>query len=117
MEENGAKHRPNTAGLRPPWKPGQSGNPNGRPCGPSLTTRLRDLLEGDRVRGKRLKDGKQAVDRLAEAILDGAIDGDPRLIQQLWDRLEGKVPLRIAGADGEDLSVKHYHVSNAPDDL
>lgn len=26
-----ANANPNTAGLKKPWKPGQSGNPNGRP--------------------------------------------------------------------------------------
>lgn len=35
----------NTAGLRAPWQPGQSGNPAGRPKG--LSRKVRELVGGD----------------------------------------------------------------------
>jgi hypothetical protein len=77
------------------FPPGQSGNPNGRPKVRTLTERLRDLLEKYEFDGKPIEDGKQVADQVVESLARGAIDGDSRHQQELWNRVEGKVPDRI----------------------
>lgn len=69
-----------------PWKPGQSGNPGGRPRRKPVTDRLRDILESTD------KNGKTVADRIVEAIRDAAIGGDVRFVELILDRIEGKVP-------------------------
>ena len=92
-------------GLKPPWQPGQSGNPNGN-RGPLIVPAMRRLLD------KYSLDELKALDpnklRIAEAIAHAAIlqalerskDGD-RAREQLMNRLDGPVeagPQAIAQA-------------------
>lgn len=89
--ENGVLSTDNKAYLKPPWKPGQSGNPLGRPPkGRSLTSLLREKTKN----GK----GKAIVDELIRA----ATDGNDWAIKYVLDRLDGKPT--------EKLSVTNEHV-------
>lgn len=88
-----------------PFKPGQSGNPGGRPKGLSITARLRALLEKGEINGEPIKGGQQVADLVAESIVKQAISGNAPLIKELLDRTEGKVPDRLAGPDGETLTI------------
>jgi hypothetical protein len=63
------------------WKPGQSGNPGGRPKRSPITTALIELL-----------DEKAASKALAAKWLSEAAKGDPRFFAMLLDRVEGRVP-------------------------
>jgi uncharacterized protein DUF5681 len=67
------------------FKPGQSGNPAGRPRD-TITPHLRDLV--------RMKHpGKDEVtygELVARALLTRAIVGDVQAIKEVFDRLEGK---------------------------
>jgi hypothetical protein len=77
------------------WKPGQSGNPGGRSKGSiSLTRILRERLKAG--------DGEKAGEIVASAI-NKAIEGDARHLQQIWERVDGKVADRLAGHDGGPL--------------
>ena len=89
------------------FPPGVSGNPNGRPKGRSITARLRELLEATELGGKPLKGGKQVADLVAEALLKNAIKGDVRHLQELINRVEGKVPDKhvVTGADGGPVEI------------
>jgi hypothetical protein len=97
-------------GLPPPaqhqWKPGQSGNPAGRPKNISAWERLLALLEKREINGKPLGN-RQVADLIAEAILKGILKGNSRLIINFLDRTEGKVPDRVAGANGD--AIEHVH--------
>ena len=77
-----------TSGKVPPvehrWKPGQSGNPGGRPKGESLTAGLRRRLEAEH-RGRTL------AEAVIEALVRGAVQGKPQHIKEVLDRVEGKV--------------------------
>ncbi len=85
-QDNGDKHRANTSGLRPPWKPGQSGNPKGRPRKDAcITSLVKELLEQDA--GK----GKTHAQLIAMAILKESAKGNISAIRELLDRIEGKV--------------------------
>ena len=81
------------------WK----GNPGGRPKGSSVTGRLRDLLEKTEIKGQAIKDGKQVAHLVAEGMLKGVLKGDPRFVNILQDRLEGKVPERVIVNDVMDI--------------
>lgn len=83
-----------TRGLRPAWRPGQSGNPKGRPS-------HRKLFEEALAR---------AVTEHAEAIVDAlvrrALEGDGRMMAALLDRLVPKITRHEIGGDGEGAPTK-----------
>jgi hypothetical protein len=65
-------------------KPGQSGNPAGRPrnlLGEALRSRLDGLAP----------DGRPMADHLAEALLQLALQGDIGAFKVILDRVDGKV--------------------------
>lgn len=80
--------------------PGQSGNPNGRPKGRTLTALLRERLEtvADESTGETY--GEQ----LAKAWVDAALDGNVAAIKEALDRTEGKVPDKIKASVGRVTS-------------
>jgi hypothetical protein len=96
------------------WKPGQSGNPKGRPkkefCLTSLVKAELEAQAADKS-GKMLKndDGtpKTWAQILASAIVRQAAKGNPSALNQLWDRMDGKVPLPLehGGKGGGPLKV------------
>lgn len=74
------------------FKPGQSGNPNGRPKGArSLSTILREMLEEEiDVNIDGVKSRKQFQEVIIRKLLKKANDGDMRAIEHIFDRIEGK---------------------------
>ena len=80
------------------FKKGQSGNPNGRPKGTSIEAKLRQRLsEGE--------NGDRIVQSLISVALRQALNGDLRFWNTILERVDGKVAERIAGPDGEGLTV------------
>jgi hypothetical protein len=71
------------------WKPGQSGNPGGRPKGQSITARLRAVLEQEH-------NGKALMDLLAERIAKEALAGKFHFVKEVLDRLDGRAKERPA---------------------
>lgn len=97
----GQKHRGNTENLRPPWKPGQSGNPGGRPKGQSLTKILRDILDSEAD-----DSGKLVAEHFVESVVTHAIErGDSALVKEIFNRIDGKVPEKIEVATRKDIEV------------
>ena len=86
-----------------PFKPGQTGNPGGRPKGKSLTQRLVELMDRTDIDGTALPEGKCVADFVVETIAREAIAGKFPFAKEVFDRIEGKVPDRIAGHDGGPL--------------
>ena len=81
------------------WQKGQSGNPSGRPKDqPSIEASMRQRLS-------EVDDGKQLVDALVMTAIKKALKGDHRFWTSILERLDGKVADRLAGADGEGLTV------------
>ena len=72
-------------------------NLNGRPQGRSLQDHLRKLIENETT-------GEQLCDALVKAALDRALKGDFRFWQEISNRIDGKVPNRIADAEGGSLT-------------
>jgi hypothetical protein len=102
MKTTGAPSRKNfsqnsgeSSGKRPgrpenltPWKPGQSGNPGGRPKRKPLTDKLLEVLE----------DPKE-LEVLVRVWLKQAQKGSVMHLREILDRVEGRVPqpLSVSG--------------------
>jgi len=79
------------ANLRP-FKPGQSGNPKGRPPGRSLTSLLREALDKKREGSK-----KTVAQHIVDAIIVQVLKGNAHVLRVMWDRLE---PIELGGPEG-----------------
>lgn len=83
------------------FKPGESGNPSGRPRGTkNLSTILREMLQEEievDVNGKKEK--KTLSDVLVRKLLKKANDGDVRAIQEVFDRTEGKAKQEVVSTN------------------
>ena len=83
-----------TANLRPPWTPGESGNPagysRGRRVSDALNTVLNDLGAHEKL--ARVWLAKAVGDKTAL----GDLDPDFRYFKELLDRVDGKVPAKAA---------------------
>lgn len=113
------KHPNSVEALKPTqFKPGQSGNPTGRPKGfASITERLYALTnmalgdvfndEEKKIIAAKLGKGFLEIpvaEALAKTAIREAIKGDFKYFDAIWQRIDGKVPDRIAGHDGGPLN-------------
>jgi len=78
--------KPFEKGHKHAWKPGQSGNPAGRPKARLLSEHLRDRLKEQFPGRSEATYGRM----VAEALVDRAINGDVMAIREVFDRTEGK---------------------------
>ena len=86
--------------LRPyHFKPGQSGNPGGRPKKLPITEIYNELLE----EGVTKSDIKKAM----RALIKGKSQASVQALKEMADRVEGKPTerLELTGADGEPLQL------------
>jgi hypothetical protein len=91
------------SGRKPPpeeyrWKPGQSGNPGGRPKGESVNALLRRVLEQEH-------NGKQIKEILIERLVKEAIAGKYNFLREVLDRLEGRPAQRVELSQDEDIHI------------
>jgi hypothetical protein len=87
------------------WKPGQSGNPSGRPKRAPITDAYIALLSKP-VPGDKLK--RTYAEAIAQAVAEKAIEGDTRAAQEITDRVEGRVVQKaeLSGADGQPMQFE-----------
>jgi hypothetical protein len=96
---------PTPENLRP-WKPGQSGNPGGRPKKRPVSEELASLLgENDGAASKAL----------AKVLLREALKGDIAFVRELLNRIEGKVPDKVEVKENEARRRPHA-IDDDPDD-
>jgi hypothetical protein len=93
----------------PNWKPGISGNPNGRPRkSECVTSLLRELLENDPVEVIKMWNEGEVTGAMqtAKALFAKMSKGDMTAIREALDRVEGKVPqgMRFGSEQGGPLS-------------
>ena len=95
--------------LKPAWKPGQSGNPKGRPpYAKTLTSLLRDEIEKICPQDREKRTWYQLI---VLATMQLAIKGNPTALKEVWERLDGKVKqdLGLTGADGGPIDINIAH--------
>jgi hypothetical protein len=94
------------------WKPGQSGNPTGRPKKHLLSGCYEALIEHplpeDLRVGLKLKKGATWGDAIVLGQARAAIKGKTEAAREIADRVEGKVAqaVEIAGADGGPIVLQ-----------
>lgn len=74
------------------WKPGQSGNPSGRPRGSKSGTAALRRMARQFVDSKS---GLSAEELIASKLIAAAIDGNLQAIKEYYDRLEGRPGVRV----------------------
>lgn len=79
------------------WKPGQSGNPGGRPK--KLTRILENVLDAKDAKGVT------KAEKLIKAAVDRAIRKSDFLVKEVWDRTEGKMVESKEDAGGIQVVV------------
>lgn len=92
------------------FKPGQSGNPGGKPKSKILTDSLRLCLDEKDAKGIT------NAEKLARALVDRALTGDVSAYREIADRIEGKSPLEadVRVLDRQSLeSMWHELVTDA----
>ncbi len=82
-EDNLAKQGLNKDFIDNQWKPGQSGNPSGRPAGKSITAELRKLIDS----GTNAEDMAKILCALCKKMGPDQM----RALRELLDRTDGKV--------------------------
>jgi Family of unknown function (DUF5681) len=97
------------------FKPGQSGNPGGRPKKKPLTEELEKILQST----GRDPQKRTYAKRLMESAVKRAIKKDTLALREIWERAEGKVPQALTGAEGGpvqfEVSVIYGSVRNGPE--
>jgi hypothetical protein len=92
------KRKPLPVAARPYcWKPGQSGNPGGRPKTAILSEAYRQALES--VDPKTLA---TIAEKIAEALVAKALEGDIRACAEIANRTEGRPQMRVEVKDLTD---------------
>jgi len=93
--------------VKTSWKPGESGNPNGRPLkGYSITETIKAML-------KAKPEIKQA---LGNKILSKALQGDVTAIKMLWQYMDGMPAqtMKLEGDKEEPILIKLTLNQNGP---
>lgn len=78
------------------FRPGQSGNPGGRPKRKPLTEELEKILQST----GRDPQQRTYAKRLMESAVKRAIKKSDFALKEVWERTEGKVPQAVTGEDG-----------------
>ncbi|MFQ5850904.1 MAG: DUF5681 domain-containing protein [Candidatus Binatia bacterium] len=99
--------------AHPNWKKGDpSPNPKGRPKNSEcITAIIRKMLEEPCPHDKQKRKWKELV---AEALLRLVVKGNSAAINNVMDRIEGKIPLPVTGSDGGPIEgfIKVKFVGN-----
>jgi hypothetical protein len=96
---HGKGRRGNKANLRPPWKPGQSGNPSGRPKRRPITDgygeMAREKMPPELCKQLRMKPGSTFAQAVARALFIKAMKGDVRSATEIRQAIEGSTTQRL----------------------
>ncbi len=93
--------------FAPPWKPGQSGNPGGRPVKKPFTEALRKALANKD--GASPEDQGKTLTELAVKLVELGLTGERWAIVEIRDTLEGKPAQAITGADNHSTATACPH--------
>ena len=104
--------------LRPPWKPGESGNPSGRPKKLPISGRyeaLAELLLDEQLRSMlKLRKGSTYGDAVALGQYRAAIKGKSDAAREIREAVEGKATQRLeltgAGGGPPEVAISIVHI-------
>lgn len=106
----GGKRRGGTPPVEHQFKPGQSGNPGGRPKSKLITRAYQEILE--RVDEKS---GKTFAEIIAEVVVLAAKDKNLPAVKEITDRTEGRPnqPVELSGVTGVDMMIEMSDLDRA----
>jgi len=81
------------------FKPGVSGNPNGRPKGKTIAGIIREKIE------QADENGKTKIDKLADILINKAMDGDFKALELIWNYMDGKPDQKIDLGDSDKIDA------------
>jgi hypothetical protein len=114
------KPRGNPAKVEPfQWKPGQSGNPKGRPRKEPLTDILRAVLAEKIPNAQDPRQSQLAHALIRNWVFEAIRTKDTGMIAEIFNRIEGKVKDRLAlGGDeeGEPIRFERIDVKRLTDE-
>ncbi len=91
------------------WKPGQSGNPGGRPKRKPLTDAYAALLDKpippDMARQLKLDESTTYAQVIAMSLVREAVKGKVQAAAEVADRVEGKITQPISGPEGGAIPI------------
>jgi hypothetical protein len=100
-------------GKGKPFKPGQSGNPNGRPVGSGRPT-FKGIIESLRAQNKGEWHNEELgavldnpYDQAALQLISAVQNGEPWAIKDFMDRGLGKAPLAVEISGPEGGPIEH----------
>ena len=88
-EPHRIKRGTNPEFLANQWKPGQSGNPKGRPKSATISEEIRAALEEFIKHGGQNLSTREAI---AQVIIKQALAGRYTFVKEIMDRTEGRLP-------------------------
>ena len=91
------------------WKPGKSGNPNGRPPNAKCLT---DLLR--RKLAKKDADGKPKMEVITDKVIALALFGERWAGELIYDRLEGKPAQALELTGNKERPLAIYYLEGKP---
>jgi len=104
--------------LRPPWKPGESSNPNGRPKKRPISDRYNFIVEMPLPKKLRLELGlwKGATygDALTKRHIDAAIAGDGPAAREVREAIEGKSNQRPETVGSREITIHVLYEDPSP---
>jgi hypothetical protein len=110
MAQEQAKNSPADRIAEYRFAPGQSGNPGGRPKGPSLKRavekRLGEVAPASIIAKLNLPDGSTWCDVLAETTMRAAVANEHQARKLVFEYVEGKAtqPIELTGANGGPIA-------------
>ena len=113
------KPRGNPAKITPfQWKPGQSGNPKGRPRKEPLTDILRAVLAETIPKAQDPEQSQLAHALIRNWVLEAIRTKDTTMITEIFNRIEGKVKDRICvgGDEGAPIHVERVDPTQFTDE-
>lgn len=127
MAEETQAEPENTSGSKLPpgmaekmWKPGQSGNPGGRPKRKPLTDAYAALLDkpipSDMARQLKLDESTTYAQVIAMSLVREAVKGKVNAAAEVADRVEGKIAQPISGPDGGAIPIANLTPSDFSDE-
>lgn len=87
---------PNYKPVSTSWKPGESGNPNGRPPkGYSITEWFKNMLNSN----------PEVKDAIGKSIMKKALEGDTTAQKMVWQYMDGMPQQKIEHEGGVEIKI------------